>query len=96
MVGLLSGSHILNKKSKVHHRSLNLYCHVIPIPKLINYSFRSSNLFVCDISVPKLVQLCYLGPTLRNHPFMSSNLFSYVIPIFELGFESHLGQNKAI
>jgi hypothetical protein len=48
--------------SKVHHRSLNLYCRVIPVPKLTNRSFRSSNLFICVILVPKLVQLCHPGP----------------------------------
>jgi hypothetical protein len=35
--------------SKVHQRSLNLRCCVIPVPKLANRPFRSSNLFICVI-----------------------------------------------
>ena len=58
-------------KSKVHHRSLNLYRCVIPVPKFANQSFRSSNLFFwlsqssnlfgCVISVPKL-RITHLDP----------------------------------
>ncbi|BAB89463.1 OSJNBb0021A09.15 [Oryza sativa (japonica cultivar-group)] len=42
------------KKSKIHHRSLNLYRCVILVPKLANRPFSSSNLFDCVIPVPKL------------------------------------------
>jgi hypothetical protein len=57
--------------SKVHHRSLNLYRCVIPVPKLANRSFRSLNLFDCVIPVPKLA----------DHSFRSSNLFSCVTQV---------------
>ena len=73
-------------KSKVHHRSLNLFGCVISVPKLENRPFRSSNLFGCVIPVPKH----------RNHPLRSSNLFSCVIPVSKFVFEFHLGQNKVI
>jgi hypothetical protein len=48
--------------SKVHQRSLNLRCCVIPVPKLVNRPFRSSNLFICVIWVLKLVLRCHPGP----------------------------------
>ena len=75
-----------NKKSKVHHRSLNLCRCVILVSKLTNRPFKSSNLSICVIPVPKL----------ENQTFTSSNLFNHVIPVSKLDFESHMGQNKAI
>jgi hypothetical protein len=82
--------------SKVHQRSLNLRCCVIPVPKLANRPFMSSNLFICVISVPKLIRLCLPVPKLANRPFKSSNLFSCVIPITKLSFRYHLGPNWTI
>ena len=74
------------KKSKVHHRSLNLFVCVILVSKLANRLFRSSNLFGWVISIPKI----------RNYTFRSSNLFSCVISVSKLDFEFHLGQNRTI
>ena len=48
-------------KSKVHHRSLNLFGCVIPVPKLRNHLFRSSNLFSCVIPVSKFGFEFHLG-----------------------------------
>ena len=48
-------------KSKVQHRSLNLCRCVIPVPKLTNRPFMSSNLSICVISVHKLVPLYHHG-----------------------------------
>ena len=84
------------EKSKVHHRSLNLFGCVISVPNLQidrlgpqTYSSGvswSSNLFGHVISVSKL----------KNHPIRFSNLFNCVIPVSKLDFESHLGQNNTI
>ncbi len=73
---------LYNIRSKLHHRSLNLYHCVIPVLKLTNRPSRSSNLFDCVIPVPKLA----------DHSFRSSNLFSCVTSVPKLGFEYHLGQ----
>ena len=47
---------------------------IISIPKLVNRSFRSSNLFGCVIPVPKLI----------NHLFRYSNLSSHIIQSLNL------------
>jgi hypothetical protein len=69
-----------NKKTKVHQRSLNYQWCVIPVPKLSNWPFRSSNLLGYVIPVSKLA----------DHMFRSSNLFHCVISVHKLSFESHL------
>ena len=74
---------LLQKKSKVRHRSLNLFDCVILVPKLVNRSFRSSNLFGCVILISKLI----------NYLFRSSNLSSHVISVLKFDFESHLNLN---
>jgi len=71
-------------RSKVHHRSLNLFGCVIPVLKLTKRLFRYLNLFGCVNLVPKL----------RNLPYRSSNLFSCVIPVPKLVFKSHPDQSR--
>ena len=65
-------------KSKAHHRFLNFFSCVIPVPELENRPFMSSNLFSRVIPVPKF----------RNQPFRSSNLSIYVISVPKLSFKS--------